>query len=202
MIDESDDGWAVIDGRRISKTNRIKDIYENIRWCWVALALASLVLQATRTAEMSDLHNSVLNQGELVLTIVFDIEIVVRVLAHLPDWRSFFKRGQNLLDLILALGSSIIQIPAIHNSGVYSWLTILQLIRFYRVILEIPRMKPLLVSYVIVHLFVVVDHIAVSSIREYVWFSEHVPLSAFDQLSCCAGGRPIATRRYSLWRHN
>lgn len=103
------------------------------------------MLQATRTVDISPTHASILNIGELVLTIAFDVEIVIRILADLPDWRSFFLRGQNLLDLILAIGSTIIQIPAIHNSDVYPWLTIFQLVRFYRVILEIPRMKPLLV---------------------------------------------------------
>ena len=94
---------------------------------------------------MSPLHEEILDKGELVLTIVFDVEIFIRILAHLPDWRSFFYRGQNWLDTILAIGSSIIQIPVIKQSTVYPWLTIFQLTRFYRVILEIPRMKPLLV---------------------------------------------------------
>lgn len=144
MINENEEAWAGNEGHR-AKSNRVKDVYENIRWCWVALALASLVLQATRTVDVGQLHQDVLNIGELVLTIVFDIEIFVRVLAHLPDWRTFFYGGQNWLDLVLAIGSTIVQIPAIHNSSVYPWLTIFQLVRFYRVILEIPRMKPLLV---------------------------------------------------------
>lgn len=145
-LDENDEGWAIIDGRRVSKSNRVKEIYENIRWCWVALALASLVLQATRTVDIGPMHQEIIDKGELVLTIVFDIEIFVRVLAHLPDWRSFFYWGQNWLDLVLAIGSTVIQIPVIHNSPAYPWLTIFQLTRFYRVILEIPRMKPLLLA--------------------------------------------------------
>lgn len=135
----------MVDGRRVVGRNRIREIYENIRWCWVGFALASLILQATRTVDMSDLHAEILDKGELALTLMFDIEIVIRVLAYLPDWRKFFYKGQNVLDLVLAIGSSIIQIPAIHKSSVYPWLTIFQLMRFYRVILEIPRMKPLLV---------------------------------------------------------
>lgn len=146
VLDENDDEWAVGDGRRIVGHNRVKEIYENIRWCWVALALASVVLQATRTVNPSPTHEAILDKGELALTLVFDAEIVIRLVAHLPDWRSFFHRGQNVLDLALAIGSSVIQIPVVHNSGVYPWLTIFQIGRFYRVILEIPRMKPLLVS--------------------------------------------------------
>ncbi|KAH8105357.1 Ion transport protein-domain-containing protein [Cristinia sonorae] len=143
---DNDDGWAVVDGKRIQRNNRVKEIYENVRWCWVALALTSLVLQATRQVDISPMHQEVLDKGELVLTIVFDVEIFIRIVAHLPDWRSFFYRGQNWLDLTLAIGSTVIQIPAIHDSSVYPWLTIFQLGRFYRVILEIPRMKPLLLA--------------------------------------------------------
>ena len=123
----------------------MKEIYENIRWCWVALALASLVLQATRNVDVGPTHKEILDKGELALTLVFDIEIFVRIAAYLPNYRGFFARGQNWLDLILAIGSSIIQIPVVHSSPAYPWLTIFQLARFYRVILEIPRMKPLLV---------------------------------------------------------
>ena len=81
-----------------------------------------------------------------MLTIVFDLEIVLRIAACFPEWRAFFWKGQNVLDLVLCVGSSVIQIPAVRDSEVYSWLTVFQLMRFYRVILEIPRMKPLLVS--------------------------------------------------------
>ncbi|KAI8976389.1 Ion transport protein-domain-containing protein [Trametes punicea] len=146
VVDETEGGWSVVDGRRVAGRNRIREIYESIRWCWVGFALASVVLQATRTVDMSPMHAEILDKGELALTIMFDIEIVIRVAAYLPDWRKFFYRGQNVLDLVLAIGSSIIQIPAIHNSKAYPWLTIFQLMRFYRVILEIPRMKPLLLA--------------------------------------------------------
>ncbi|KAJ3714680.1 Ion transport protein-domain-containing protein [Lentinula raphanica] len=106
----------------------------------------SLTLQATRTASVSTTHAKILSFGELGITFAFDLEIVVRWLATLPDWRSFFTRAQNWLDVILAVGSSIIQIPVIKDSSVYPWFTIFQLMRFYRVILEVPRMKPLLLS--------------------------------------------------------
>ncbi|EKM51356.1 uncharacterized protein PHACADRAFT_263446 [Phanerochaete carnosa HHB-10118-sp] len=141
-----DQGWSIVDGRRVAKRSRLKEIYESIRWCWVALALASLVLQATRNVDAGPTHKEILDKGELALTLVFDLEILIRFAAYLPSYRGFFARGQNWLDLILAIGSSIIQIPAIHNSSVYPWLTIFQLARFYRVILEIPRMKPLLLA--------------------------------------------------------
>ena len=69
----------MVDGRRVAGRNRIRDIYENIRWCWVAFALLSVILQATRTVDMSDMHEEILDKGELALTITFDIEIVIRI---------------------------------------------------------------------------------------------------------------------------
>ncbi|KAF8752940.1 Ion transport protein [Rhizoctonia solani] len=66
------------------------------------------------------------------LTIAFDVDIIWRALGYLPQWRDFFMKKNNNLDLVLAIGSSIIQIPAIKHSEVYPWLTIFQLARFYR----------------------------------------------------------------------
>lgn len=144
-ISEHDEDWPIVSGRKASKVNVIKTFYESTWWCWVLLALASLALQATRTAGSDSIHEHLMFFGELGITLAFDFEIFLRVIATLPDWRSFFNHGNNLLDTILAIGSSIIQIPSIHNSTLYPWFTIFQLARFYRVILVVPRMRPLLV---------------------------------------------------------
>jgi hypothetical protein len=47
-------------------------------------------------------------------------------------------QGDDYLDLVLTVGSTLIQLPVAHNSPAYPWLTIFQLTRFYCVILEIP----------------------------------------------------------------
>ncbi|KAL1701237.1 Ion transport protein-domain-containing protein [Schizophyllum commune] len=146
IADDDEDGWAGREGRRGRMTNPAKTIYEYTRYVWVLLALASLILQASRTTEAGEAHSQVLYYGELGITIAFDVEIGLRVLATLPDWRDFFRHGQNWLDTAIAVVSTIIQIPAIHNSALYPWFTIVQLMRFYRVILVVPRMKPLLLA--------------------------------------------------------
>lgn len=187
-VEESDEGWALVDGRRAASRNRIKDIYQNIRWCWVLFALTSVVLQATRTVNDDATRQAILNNGELVLTIVFDVEIIIRVLAELPDWRRFFYKGRNVFDLVLAIGSSIIQIPVIHQSTVYPWLTCFQLARFYRVILEIPRMKPLLVSIFNCGLYslLITEHLTIASgLRKHVRSRQH---DAFPRRDQYAGG--------------
>ena len=83
---------------------------------------------------------------ELAFTLAFDLEMVIRIIAHIPDYRLFFSRSRNDFDLFLVVITSIIQIPAISTSDVYPWLTIFQLLRWYRVILAFPRMRPLIVS--------------------------------------------------------
>ena len=147
--DGQDDGWPDDQGRSKAppRPNIVKTIYSYTSWIWVILALTSLVLQATRTVTISPTHALVLYFGELGITLAFDIEIVLRVWASLPEWRGFFEHGNNWIDGVLAIGCTIIQIPLIINSTVYPWFTIFQLARFYRVILVVPRMKPLLVSY-------------------------------------------------------
>ncbi|KAF9484619.1 high-affinity cell membrane calcium channel [Pholiota conissans] len=144
---EQDDGWAVVDNRKVKiRSNPAKTIYAYTTWIWIILALTELVLQATRTVDVSPIHELAMFYGEIAITIAFDFEIGLRVLATLPDWRSFFQHGNNWLDTTLAIGSTIIQIPAIRRSTLYPWFTIFQLVRFYRVILVIPRMKPLLLA--------------------------------------------------------
>ncbi|CAK5278246.1 unnamed protein product [Mycena citricolor] len=163
-----DDGWAARPPAR-RHANPATVVIKYTRWIFVALALASLALQATRTPEISAHEEHVLLLSEQIITLAFDIEIILRLLAALPDWRSFFGLGlqnkskkasatdrerdngapgpgQNWLDLCLAIANSVIQIPVIRQSSVYPWFTIFQLMRFYRVILVVPRMKPLLLA--------------------------------------------------------
>jgi len=143
---DKDDGWLWPEGRKVVKRpNLANAILAYTKWIWVLLALVELVLQATRTVNVSATHEFVMFYGELAITIAFDFELGLRILATLPAWRTFHQHGKNWLDAILAIGSTIIQIPVIRRSPLYPWFTIFQLARFYRVILVVPRMKPLLV---------------------------------------------------------
>ncbi|KIM51695.1 hypothetical protein SCLCIDRAFT_33242 [Scleroderma citrinum Foug A] len=145
LVEEREEDWSAIAGRHLGQNN-LKTFYSYARWGWIFLVLASLAVQATATVDMSSLHQEVVYKSELFLAIAFDIEIIIRIAAELPAWRVFFKHGNNWIDLILAVGSTVIQIPAIHRSKVYPWLTVFQLGRFYRIILVFPRMKPLLLT--------------------------------------------------------
>ena len=96
---------------------------------------ASLWLQYNESANM-----------ELAFTLAFDVEMAIRIVGHIPDWRSFLSRGRNDFDLFLTVVTSLIQIAPIRWSTAYAWLTVFQLARWYRVVLAFPRMKPLLVG--------------------------------------------------------
>ncbi|KAH8826844.1 Ion transport protein-domain-containing protein [Flagelloscypha sp. PMI_526] len=130
----------------VRNKNPLQTVMKYSEWFWVMLAMASLGLQASRDVDVSETHETIMFWGELVITAAFDVEIILRFGASLPEWRPWFKQGKNLLDLALCIGTSVIQIPVIRNSDVYPWFTALQLIRFYRVILVVPRMKPLLLA--------------------------------------------------------
>ena len=132
--------------------------YNRTKIVWIALIAADLTIQCLRTATMSpksadllstQFTSSIADVGitETVATIIFDIEIILRFAISFPDWRSFFRKRTNLIDLFLAIATSVIQIPVIRDSGAYGWLTIFQIMRVYRVIMAIPVTRDLLVLY-------------------------------------------------------
>ena len=82
---------------------------------------------------------------EQAFTTAFAFEIVLRFFTSLPEWRRFFEPVSNMVDLSLVILTAVIQIPIIHSSPAYPWLTAFQIMRFYRVILAIPRARRLLV---------------------------------------------------------
>lgn len=148
ISDDQEEAWSKVGIHRSRQSPNIaKLVVTYTKWLWIFLALASLVLQATREVQVSGPHEGVLYYGELGITIAFDVEILLRFFAALPNWREFFRHANNLLDLFLVIATSVIQIPVIQQSEVYPWFTIFQLMRFYRVILVVPRMKPLLVRF-------------------------------------------------------
>ena len=87
--------------------------------------------------------NLVEDSSELGVTIALDCEIILRFMA---DWRRFHKSKRNLVDLALAIITTVIQIPVIKYSGQpYAWLTFFQIIRIYRVVLAVEMTRTLIV---------------------------------------------------------
>ena len=115
------------------RTSTFKRLYDKTEWFWVCIIIFDLVVQALRSASMSQRTENIINNTEIVVTILLLAEIILRFAS---DWRKFHKKRRNWTDLGLAVITSVIQIPAIRNSGrAYTVLTMFQILRVYRVVL-------------------------------------------------------------------
>lgn len=118
--------------------------WSHTKWFWILLVIADLTAQAFKTSSMSTTTWAHYEIAETIFTSIFALEIVCRFACHLPDWRAFVTKS-NIADLVLAVVTCFIQIPLIKNSGsLYRWLTIFQILRFYRIIQAIPLTRELL----------------------------------------------------------
>lgn len=126
--------------------SKLLKLYNKTQLFWVCLVVVDLISQAFKTANSSPQELALLRHMEVAFALIWDVEMIIRIIAYTPDWSAFLRSGRNDFDLFLAVGCSLIQIPPARNSTVYPWLTVLQLLRWYRVILAFPRMRPLLVS--------------------------------------------------------
>lgn len=120
------------------------------QYFWLALIVLSVSVQGSQASYEFPSQRVWREQIERYLMVAFDVEIIIRIAFDTMDagfW-SFFDRKRNALDLLIAVITTIIQIPVVHDSSWYPWLTFFQLLRFYRVIAAIPRMKSLLLRVV------------------------------------------------------
>lgn len=137
--------WSTATKKKQEPSPLLK-LYQRSELFWVLLIVVDLIAQGCKSAAMSDSRAALLSNMELGFTFVWLLEIAVRLAAYLPQWVTFFFNARNDFDLFLAIGCGIIQIPPIRNSAVYPWLTVFQLLRWYRVIMVIPRMRPLVTN--------------------------------------------------------
>jgi hypothetical protein len=129
--------------RRVSS---LKRFYDKTMWTWIVVIAYGLICQAFRSATMSDWRLSFIDVSEMVVTFILLVEIVIRLIV---DWRHFFYSKVNVVDLVIAIITTVIQIPAVkhaHNGEPYAWLTFFQIVRIYRVVLAVPMTRDLIVS--------------------------------------------------------
>lgn len=137
--------WSTATKKK-QEPSRLLKIYQKSELFWVLLIVVDLIAQGCKSAAMSEWRAQLLSDMELGFTFVWLFEIGLRFVAYLPSWGAFFFNARNDFDLFLAIGCAIIQIPPIRHSTVYPWLTVFQLLRWYRVIMVIPRMRPLVTN--------------------------------------------------------
>lgn len=114
----------------------LQKAYRKTSWIWVVIIAFDMLVAAFRSSEASASRLRFIDTTEVVATILLDIEIVIRIVAN---FRGFHRSLRNLVDLTLAVATSVILIPPIREATtVYAWLTVFQIIRVYRVVLAIP----------------------------------------------------------------
>ncbi|KAI9722779.1 MAG: calcium channel protein [Chrysothrix sp. TS-e1954] len=125
-----------------SRPRGLKYWFSHTYWFWIAVIGYGLICQTLRSANMGSNRRHFIDVSETVVTLVLLVEIILRFAA---DWRHFFLRPRNLVDLGLVVITTIIQLPPIHSSGQpYAWLTIFQILRIYRVVLAVPWTRDLI----------------------------------------------------------
>ncbi|KAF2667255.1 hypothetical protein BT63DRAFT_414848 [Microthyrium microscopicum] len=124
------------------RSSTLKKAFEKTKWFWLAVIAVGLLMQCFTSASMSQSRATLISVTETIITFVLLIEMILRVAI---DWRTFFKSKTNLVDFTLAVITTVIQIPQIHNSGSpYAWLTFFQIARIYRLVLAIPLTRDLI----------------------------------------------------------
>lgn len=138
---KSDDVPQTQPDERLIKKSALQKVADKISVVFVLIIVFGLVAQAFRSNRMPDSRERFINGAEIAVTILLDIEIVLRLIAY---WRTFHKSWRNLFDLGLAIITTIILIPPIRGTRAYAWLTVFQIIRIYRVVLAVPITRKLI----------------------------------------------------------
>ena len=142
------------------RVGTLKRMFDKTRLFWLMVIAFGLIVQCARSSRMSQSRrtfigtcfilllkkpetDSMTDTTETIVTFALLLEIVARFAC---DWRNFHKSKRNWVDLGLAIITSVMQIPPIHNSGQpYAWLTLFQILRVYRLVLAVSVTRDLIV---------------------------------------------------------
>ena len=133
---------TVVDEAVTKRKTPLSRLYDKTFWFWIAIIVLGLVMQCLRSSSMGDDRRKLVDNTETVMTLALLLEIVLRFAS---DWRHFFYSRRNWADFILAVVTTVIQLPPIRNSGqAYAWLSAFQVARIYRVVLAFSVTRDLI----------------------------------------------------------
>lgn len=113
-------------------------------WLWRIIIVADLIVQCSYSDSSSVEEVEFIYHWQVFTTSALALEMVVRFFMYLPHWRKFFYSKSNIMDVFLAIITIIIILPPIYkHKEVYAWLSVFQLIRFYRVAMAVPTIQNL-----------------------------------------------------------
>lgn len=144
-------GWEFAENEEQEQQQKISSLtwlVTFMRPFWIFLVVVDLVCMATKHNDMNTAQLDGLDLAETIFSLAFLVEIVLRLLAQRRDLKAFFKDKMNTTDLLIAVVTCIIQLPWIkQHQLIYIWFTGFQVLRIYRVIVAIPRLRNLMVSH-------------------------------------------------------
>ncbi|CAO3684026.1 unnamed protein product [Rhizopus microsporus] len=141
-------GWEFAENEEQEQQQKVSSLtwlVTFMRPFWIFLIAVDLVCMATKHNDMSTAQLDGLDLAETIFSLAFLVEMVLRLLAQRRDLKAFFKDKMNTTDLLIAVVTCIIQLPWIKQHRlIYIWFTGFQVLRIYRVIVAIPRLRNLM----------------------------------------------------------
>ncbi|KAG0268944.1 calcium channel protein [Actinomortierella ambigua] len=144
ILTESTEGYTYRP-EEMERVSSLRMIVHRLECLWVIAIIVDLCFQCLRRYTMTSEELAGLERIELGFTIAFAVDIVIRFLVHIPKTSTFFKSKKNCMDLFLVLVTLCIQIGPIHNSTAYKYLTVFQVLRIYRPVIYVERLRSLIV---------------------------------------------------------
>ncbi|GHE77147.1 ion transporter [Thalassotalea profundi] len=160
--------------------NRLKRIDASpvFQWSIIVVILLSALLIGAKTHNLPDNAMQLLTVLDVIITIFFLFEIVIRFLAF-KDKKSFFKNGWNIFDTIIVIGSLIPE----GGSGVLL-ARLLRVFRVLRLVSMVPELRLLinallkaiprmgyiaLLMFVIFYIYAAIGSLVFHDINEVLW---------------------------------
>ncbi|KAK9765379.1 calcium channel protein [Basidiobolus ranarum] len=148
ILKDTAEGWAFEDDKQFPHKNALwviihRFVYNQVfPYCGALAVTVDLIAMSLRNEDSSSDQIMALDHIELIFTILFAVEIVLRLVAAV-SFRQFWRQVNNRVDLFLAIATCIVITPYIRSSEIYRYLTVFQVMRSYRVVLCVPRVNQL-----------------------------------------------------------
>lgn len=118
-----------------------------IRWIWLIVIGIDLILSCTVGARASQGHILFVYKWNIWTSSILAFEVLIRFVCYLPFWREFFRSKGNVVDSLLGIINVIIILPFVYqHETLFAWLTVFQVMRFYRIAIAVPSVKDLWVK--------------------------------------------------------
>ncbi|KAI7862921.1 Ion transport protein-domain-containing protein [Spinellus fusiger] len=148
LLADADEGWSFGEStnrKAKAKVSALAGMVAMLRPFWVLLVAIDMIVMATKNNNMTSDQLAALDHAELGFTLAFLVEILLRLYSQRRQLGVFFSDRMNKTDTFLAFITCIIWIPPIHDNKIaYAWLTGFQILRIYRIVMVIPRLRRLM----------------------------------------------------------